>query len=328
MNESRMAIYGAIGANIAIAVSKFIVAGITGSSVMLSEGIHSTVDTFNGFLLLLGVKFSQRPPTPEHPFGHGKELYFWSLIVAVLIFGVGGGISAYEGILHMRTPVPITDPTWNYIVLGVAAIFEGSSFVIAMRQFRAENGSANFREALRNNRDPSTLSVIAEDGAALTGLAIALCGTWLSHAFQLPIIDGAASALIGLLLCGVAILLMQQLRGLLVGEGIRPDTSAAIRRITLNHPSVCKVGQILGMYMGADDILLTLDVEFHAKTTAVEIARAVESIEKEIRLTYPKISRIYIEGRSLAAAVRADGEPLQEAAIATITPIVPPSIAG
>jgi cation diffusion facilitator family transporter len=325
MKESRIAIYGAIVANIAIAVSKFIVAGITGSSVMISEGIHSTVDTFNGCLLLLGVKFSQRPPTPEHPFGHGKELYFWSLIVAVLIFGVGGGISAYEGILHMRAPAPITDPTWNYIVLGVATLFEGSSFVIALRQFRAENDAADFREALRDNRDPSTLSVVAEDGAALIGLAIAACGTWLSHALQMPIIDGAASVLIGLLLCGVAILLMQQLRGLLVGEGIRPDTSAAIRRITLSHPSVCKVGPILGMYMGADDILLTLDVEFHASTTAVEIARAVDTIEKEIRSIYPKIRRIYIEGRSLAASVRIEGDLIPEA---TILPISAPPLTG
>jgi cation diffusion facilitator family transporter len=308
MNESRTAIYGAIAANIAIAVSKFIVAGITGSSVMISEGVHSTVDTFNDFLLLLGVKFSQRPATQEHPFGHGKELYFWSLIVAVLIFGVGGGISAYEGILHMRAPAPMKEPLWNYIVLGVAAIFEGASFLIALRQFRAENDAADFAEALRNNRDPSTLSVVAEDGAALIGLAIAACGTFLSHALDMPVIDGAASTLIGLLLCGVAIFLMQQLRGLLVGEGIRPDTSAAIRRITQNHPSVCKVGPILGMYMGADDILLTLDVEFQAKTTASEVARAVDAIEREIRAAYPKIKRIYIEGRSLTASVRVEGE--------------------
>ncbi|RXZ38536.1 cation diffusion facilitator family transporter [Oxalobacteraceae bacterium CAVE-383] len=307
MSESKIAVFGAIGANIAIAASKFIVAGITGSSVMISEGIHSTVDTFNGFLLLLGLKFSRRPPTPEHPFGHGKELYFWSLIVAVLIFGVGGGISAYEGILHMRSPVPMQDPFWNYLVLGIAAAFEGGSFLIALRQLQAENETSDFREALRNNRDPSTLSVVAEDGAALAGLAIAAVGTLLSQVLEMPVIDGAASTLIGALLCGVAILLMRQLRGLLVGEGIRPDTSAAIRRIVLRNPSVCKVGAILGMYMGADDILLTLDVEFQADTTASEVAHAVDAIEKEIRTAYPKIKRIYIEGRSLAAAVRGPG---------------------
>jgi cation diffusion facilitator family transporter len=309
MNEPRIAIYGAIVANIAIAISKFIVAGITGSSVMISEGVHSTVDTFNDILLLIGVKFSQRPPTPEHPFGHGKELYFWSLIVAVLIFGVGGGISAYEGVLHIRAPEPIKDVSWNYLVLGIAALFEGVSFVIALRQFRAENAGDSFAQAWRNTRDPSTSSVVAEDGAALAGLAIAAVGTYFSHALDMPIIDGVASTLIGLLLCGVAALLMQQLRGLLVGEGIRPNTTAAIRQITLNHPSVCKVGAILGMYMGADDILLTLDVEFHANTAAADIAHAVDAIETDIHTAYPKIKRIYIEGRSLTASFRTDPPP-------------------
>lgn len=306
MNEPKIAIYGAIVANVAIAISKFIVAGITGSSVMISEGIHSTVDTFNDMLLLIGVKFSQRPPTPEHPFGHGKELYFWSLIVAVLIFGVAGGISAYEGILHIRAPLPIKDVTWNYLVLGIAALFEGASFVIALRQFRAENAGDSLAQAWRNTRDPSTSSVVAEDGAALAGLAVAAAGTYLSHTLDMPIIDGVASTLIGLLLCGVAVLLMQQLRGLLVGEGIRPDTTAAIRQITLNHPSVCKVGAILGMYMGADNILLALDVEFHANTAASDVAHAVDAIERNIRTAYPKIKRIYIEGRSLTASFRTD----------------------
>ena len=306
MNEPKIAIYGAIAANVAIAISKFVVASITGSSVMISEGIHSMVDTFNDILLLIGVKLSQRPPTPEHPFGHGKELYFWSLIVAVMIFGVGGGISAYEGFLHMRKPVPISDPTWNYVVLGVAALFEGASFVIALRQFRSENQADSFAESLRNNRDPSTLSVVAEDGAALGGLAIAALGTYLSRALAMPVLDGLASAMIGLLLCGVAIFLMQQLRGLLVGEGIRPDTTAAIRKITLNHPSVQEVGPILGMYMGASDILLTLDVEFHADTAASDVARAVDAIEREIRTAYPRIKRIYIEARSFATVFRTD----------------------
>jgi cation diffusion facilitator family transporter len=306
MSESRIAIFGAIAANIAIAVSKFVVAGITGSSVMISEGIHSTVDTFNGFLLLLGLKLSHRKPTAEHPFGHGKELYFWSLIVAVLIFGVGGGISAYEGILHMHAPLPITDPTWSYTVLGIAALFEGGSFFVAIRQFRAQNPGTGFRIAVRNNRDPSTISVIAEDGAALAGLLVAALGVFLSHALEMPVIDGAASVIIGLLLCGVAIFLMEQLRGLLVGEGIRPDTTAAIRRIVSGNRYVCEVGAILGMYMGADDILLTLDVEFKASTTASEIGQSVDTIERQIRAAYPKISRIYIEARSLTGYFRTD----------------------
>src|ERR1700686_1523128 len=151
---SRVAIYGAIAANVAIAVTKFVVAGITGSSAMLSEGIHSAVDTFNGVLLLVGLKLSQRPATPEHPFGHGKELYFWSLIVAVLIFGVGGGLSFYEGVQHIRHPEPMQDPTWNYVVLGAAALFEGSSFLIALLQFLKQSGTTPFWRALHLSKDP------------------------------------------------------------------------------------------------------------------------------------------------------------------------------
>src|ERR1041384_3795461 len=152
MGKSRIAIYGAIAANVAIAVTKFVVAGITGSSAMLSEGIHSAVDTFNGVLLLVGLKLSQRPATAEHPFGHGKELYFWSLIVAVLIFGLGGGVSFYEGIQHIRQPEPMRDPTWNYVVLAAAALFEGTSFLVALRQFRAQARGVPFWEALDRSK--------------------------------------------------------------------------------------------------------------------------------------------------------------------------------
>src|ERR1700710_2552601 len=173
MADSRISVYGAIGANIAIAVTKFVVAGITGSSAMLSEGIHSAVDTFNGVLLLLGVRLSQRPATPEHPFGHGKELYFWSLIVEVLIFGLGGGVSFYEGIQHIRNPEPMRDPTWNYIVLAAAFVFEGVSFTIALKQFIGQTNGQPFWEALHRSKDPTTYTVLAEDSAALVGLLVA-----------------------------------------------------------------------------------------------------------------------------------------------------------
>src|ERR1700712_4524428 len=159
MASSRFPVYAAIAANVAIAVTKFIVAGITGSSAMLSEGVHSAVDTFNGLLLLLGVNLSQRPATPEHPFGHGKELYFWSLIVAVLVFGLGGGVSFYEGVQHIRHPEPLTDPTWNYIVLAAAALFEGTSFAIALRQFLKQSRGMPFWESLRRSKDPTTYTV-------------------------------------------------------------------------------------------------------------------------------------------------------------------------
>jgi len=226
MPDSKLAIYGAIGANVAIAVTKFTVAGITGSSAMLSEGVHSAVDTFNGVLLLVGIRLSQRPATPEHPFGHGKELYFWNLIVAVLIFGLGGGVSFFEGVQHIRHPEPMRDPTWNYVVLAAAALFEGISFSIALRQFFKQAGSTPFWEAVHRSKDPTTYTVLAEDSAALAGLAIAAVGIALSHSLDMPALDGAASVLIGLLLAGVATLLTWESRGLLIGEGIRPRDGA------------------------------------------------------------------------------------------------------
>ena len=273
MAESRIAIYGAIGANIAIAITKFVVAGITGSSAMLSEGIHSSVDTFNGVLLLVGLRLSKRPASVEHPFGHGKELYFWSLIVAVLIFGLGGGVSFYEGIEHIRHPEPLRDPTWNYVVLAAAAVFEGTSFLIALRQFRAQAGGTPFWQALDRSKDPTTYTVLAEDSAALAGLAVAALGIYLGHRFDMPVFDGAASMVIGLLLAGVALLLIAQSRGLLIGEGVRPETARAIRELAMAQPSVEEVGRVLSMYIGPDQVLAIVDVNFKDDTTPAKPPR-------------------------------------------------------
>ncbi len=190
MADSRLAVYGAIAGNSAIAVMKFAGAAVTGSSAMLSEAIHSTVDTGNGLLLLLGLRLSRRPPDERHPFGHGKELYFWSLIVAMLVFGVGGGVSAYEGILHVRNPPSLQDPFWAYVVLGAAAVFEGSSLAVALRQFYAQKGDTPFWKALRTSKDPAVYTVMAEDSAALAGLAAAALGIFGSHQLNMPTLDG------------------------------------------------------------------------------------------------------------------------------------------
>jgi cation diffusion facilitator family transporter len=295
MAESKVAIYGAIGANVAIAATKFVVAGITGSSAMLSEGIHSAVDTFNGVLLLVGIRLSQRPATPEHPFGHGKELYFWSLIVAVLIFGLGGGVSFYEGIQHIRKPEPMRDPTWNYVVLALAFVFEGTSFLIALRQFRAQARGVPFWRALGQSKDPTTYTVLAEDSAALIGLAVAALGIYLSHRFGMPELDGAASVVIGLLLAGVAVLLIGQARGLLIGEGIRPETARAIRSLAMEQPSVSDVGHVLSMYIGPDEVLAIVDVNFKEGTATGEAADAITAIEGQVRARFPMIRRLFIE---------------------------------
>jgi cation diffusion facilitator family transporter len=297
MASSKVSIYGAIAANVAIAIIKFVVAGITGSSAMLSEGIHSIVDTGNGVLLLVGVRLSQRPPTPEHPFGHGKELYFWSLIVAVLIFGVGGGLSLYEGVTHMRTPSELADPTWNYVVLACAALFEGSSLAIALRQFKIEAGGRPFWQSLHSSKDPTTYTVLAEDSAALAGLAVAAVSVWASHHFHDPGLDGVGSIVIGLLLCGVAVVLIHESRGLLVGEGIRRDTAQAISELVRSQPGVRDVGPLLSMYMGPDEAVLVFDVELDPRASASDAANTVERLEREIRGRWPKLKRIYIESR-------------------------------
>jgi cation diffusion facilitator family transporter len=304
MAKSRVSIYAAIAANVAIAVTKFVVSGITGSSAMLSEGIHSAVDTFNGVLLLVGLKLSQRPATPEHPFGHGKELYFWSLIVAVLIFGVGGGLSFYEGVQHVLHPEPMRNPVWNYVVLGVAAVFEGSSLAIALRQFLKQAGDTPFWEALHRSKDPTTYTVLAEEAAALVGLLVAAVGIALSYRFDKPEWDGVASLIIGLLLAGVAVVLIRESRGLLIGEGIRPETARAIRSLALEQPKVRDVGRILSMYIGPDDVLVTMDLDFEDATEAADAAAAIAAIERQVRDRYPMIKRLFIEAGTAPARER------------------------
>jgi cation diffusion facilitator family transporter len=233
----------------------------------------------------------------EHPFGHGKELYFWSLIVAVLIFGLGGGMSIYEGVVHMRAPAPLSDPFWAYGVLGLSAVFEGASFFIALRQFRGANRGRPFWAALKSSKDPSVYTVMAEDAAALAGLAVAAAGVFASHHFGLPVLDGAASVLIGLILAAVAVLLIRESRGLLVGEGVARETAVAVRALARTEPQVREVGLPLTMYIGAADVLLVLDVVFAADASVADAAAAIERIEHAVRAQFPKITRIYIEAR-------------------------------
>lgn len=299
MAESRLVIYGAIGANVAIAVTKFVAAAFTGSSAMLSEGIHSAVDAGNGTLLLVGTRRSERPATAEHPFGHGKELYFWSLIVAVLIFGIGGGVSFYEGLMHWRQPSPLEDPTWNYAVLGAAALFEGTSFAIAWRAFRREAKGQPLWQALKRSKDPTTFTVLAEDSAALAGLAIAAAGVYASHALQQPRLDGLASMLIGLLLAGVAVLLIRESRSLLVGEGIRPETAQRIRELAVSRDEVLQAGRPLSMYLGRDAVLLTLELQFREGTPVERVVAVIGSLEAAVRAEFPMIREMYIEPRTL-----------------------------
>jgi len=302
MAESKLAVFGAIGANVAIAAMKFVGAAATGSSAMLSEGIHSIVDTGDGVLLLVGMRLANRPADERHPFGYGKELYFWSLIVAVLIFGVGGGVSIYEGILRLLEPRPMEDAGWSYAILGGAALFEGASLTIAVRQFKRSIGAASFWHSLRTSKDPTLYTVMAEDSAALAGLTAAAIGVFGSHNLNMPAFDAGASVVIGLLLCGVSSLLILQARKLLVGEAVDAEMAEAIRAIAQGEPSVHRAGWPLTMHLGPDDVLLALDAEFKSGVATEEVARAINRIEATVRERFPEVGRIYIESRRVTAS--------------------------
>lgn len=300
--ESKKAVVAAIIGNLAIAVIKFIAGAITGSSAMISEGIHSVVDTGNGGLLFYGLKRGARPADEHHPFGHGMEVYFWSLIVAVSIFGIGGGMSIYEGITHIQHPVTLEDPTINYIVLGLAMIFESFSFSVAWRVFRKSKGSRRTLSAIHHGKDPSLFTVLFEDTAALLGLAVAFVGIFLSHRLEDPVIDGLTSVVIGCILVAAALWLAYESRSLLVGEAADPEMVAAVREIVLSDADVTDLGVVLTMHLGPDDVLLNVEVTFTPGLPAEEIHAVVHRIEERITTRYPEVSRIFIEVEALAVA--------------------------
>lgn len=298
--SSKGPIYAAIAANTGIAISKFVAASISGSSAMLSEGIHSLVDSGNGFLLLYGIKRSKRKPDIHHPLGHGKELYFWSLVVAILIFAIGGGISFYEGVEHIKHPKPIGDPTISYIVLALAILFEGAALFFAVKSFNKVRGRKRFWHAIKTSKDPSMFAVIFEDAAALIGLLVALAGVYLGHTFNEPLYDGAASIIIGILLTIIAILLAVETKALLIGESAEPEIRNSIYEIVSKDPAAFKAQQPLTLHFGPDVVLLALDVEFKDELTADEIEAAVRRMESQIREKHPIVKRIFIEAKAFA----------------------------
>lgn len=303
MRESkpRLAVYAAIAGNLAIAAMKFAAAAFTGSSAMLSEGIHSLVDTGNGALLLLGIRLSRKPADRMHPFGYGKELYFWSLVVAFVIFGVGGGISIYEGILHVIEPGPLQDPTWSYVVLALAFVFEAVVLFIALREFIAEKGQRSAWESIRMTKDPTTFVVVFEDSAALLGLVVAFAGIHLSHTLANPYLDGLSSIVIGAILCTVAFFLAFESKSLLVGEGADPGTLARVEAVTQADPAVERIERPLTMHFGPEHVLLTLNVRFRSGLSAAEAEAAVLRIEEAIQAEFPEIRHIFIDAHSLGS---------------------------
>ena len=297
--ESKVAVVAAVIGNLLIAVIKFVAAGLTGSSAMLSEGIHSLVDTGNGVLVLVGMKRSAVKADAGHPFGHGKELYFWTFIVAISIFAVGGGMSIYEGITHMINPVHIENPWPSYIVLAISAVVEGSSFFIAMRQMNAVRGTTGVVRFIRTSKDPSLFTVVFEDSAAMLGLVVAFLGILLGQLTGNPLFDGAASVIIGLILVGVAFLLARESKGLLIGEGVEPAMLSAMRTLIETDESVEALGAVRTMYLGPDDLLVNLDIAFQRGMRAEQIHTAVGRIEDALKGAYPEVGRVYIEVDSL-----------------------------
>ena len=295
MASSKLPIYTALAANLAIAITKFVAAGATGSSAMVSEGIHSLVDTANEVLLLLGIRRSRRPADENRPFGYGKELYFWSFIVSLLIFAVGGGVSFYEGITHLQHPEPIENPQWNYLVLGIALVLDGISLVTALREFNRQRGSEPFWRAVRRSKDPATFVVLFEDAADVLGLVVAFLGVWLGHTLRNPYLDGIASMVIGLILMAVAVLLTRESRSLLMGESAEPAVLDGVMALTGSDPAVARVTRPLSMYLGPEEIILLLPVAFREELTTAEINRAVERIRAAIQRAYPAIRQLFVQ---------------------------------
>lgn len=293
--ESKRAIVAAIAGNAAIAAIKFVAAAMTGSSAMISEGIHSLVDTGNGGLLFHGLRRGARPADTAHPFGHGMEVYFWSLIVAVSIFGIGGGMSIYEGITHIRHPSNLENPLVNYIVLALAMVFESISFSVAWSGFRRHKRGKRTFAAIHHGKDPSLFTVLFEDTAALLGLVAAFVGVLLSHLLDAPILDGVASVVIGAILVCAALWLAYESRSLLVGEAADPELVAAVRAIALADPAVRGLGAVLTMHLGPEEVLLNLEVQFAPHTSVEAIHQAVHRIEEHIREPFPQVNRIFIE---------------------------------
>lgn len=276
-----IAVYGAVAANLAIAISKFAAAALTGSAAMLSEGIHSVVDTGNQGLLLLGIRRSRVPPDADHPFGHGKELYFWSLVVAIVLFGVGGGLAFYEGVVHVLSPSPLEHPFISYVVLIVAFVLESASWTVALRELRKEAAGRGLWRTLRYTKDPTVPTVLFEDSAALIGLVAAFAGIWLAEATGDPRFDGVGALVIGVVLAVVAVVLAYESRGLLIGERADPDLVEQIRELARLDPGVVSVEDVRTMHVGPRTVLVTLRASFRGPAS-VDVEAAVARLHERL----------------------------------------------
>lgn len=295
MSSPNLVVYAALAGNLAIAVTKFIASSITGSSAMLSEAVHSLVDSTNEVLLLYGGRRAARPADASHPFGYGRELYFWAFIVALLVLALGAGVSVYEGITHLRHPEQMTRPLVNYVVLGLSIVFEGVTWVIALREFRRQKGTLGYFEAFRRSKNPTTFTVLFEDTAALVGLFIALAGVTASHALGRPEFDGVASIAIGGVLAVSSLLLARETKGLLMGEAAHPHVRDDILRIAAADPAVRSANGVLTVQMGPEQVVAALSAEFEDALTTPQIEACVNRIERAVRERSPTVSALFVK---------------------------------
>lgn len=298
--SNKIVVYAALFGNLAIALVKFIAAYITNSSAMLSEAIHSVVDTLNEILLLYGMKKAEQRPDAHHPFGYGRELYFWAFIVALMVFALGAIVSIYQGILHIIHPEEMQDPMINYIVLGIAILCEGFSWTVALRTFRKMKGKMGYFEAFRRSKDPTTFTVLFEDTAALVGLFIALIGIFLAHQLNIPELDGAASILIGVVLAVSAWLLARETKGLLLGETADPRLRENVLNIAQQDAAVYSANGVLTEQMGAHQVIASLSLEFKDDLTSDEIEACVNRIEAQIKQLHPEIITLFVKPQTKA----------------------------
>jgi cation diffusion facilitator family transporter len=294
-NSSKTVIYAALAGNMAIAITKFAAAFFTGSSAMLSEGVHSLVDTGNGGLLLYGLHRASRPADRTHPLGHGRELYFWSFIVALLVFALGAGVSFYEGIVHIIAPEPVVNAKMNYIVLGLSVLFEGSSWWIALKEFRQAKGRLGWFKAVRVSKDPSVYTILFEDSAALLGLAVAFAGIFAAQMLDMPELDGVASLGIAVILGSTAIFLARESKSLLMGEPASPATQQKILEIVQQDPAVQRANGVLTVHLGPDQIVAGVSVEFEDHLAAPEIEACVERLEARLKADVPKVTSLFVK---------------------------------
>jgi cation diffusion facilitator family transporter len=292
--RTNIVLIGALTANLGIAVAKFVAAAITGSSSMLTEGVHSLVDCGNQLLLLYGQRRAKQPPDHAHPFGYGRELYFWAFVVAMLIFAVGAGVSVYEGVQHYRDPEPLRSPTINYIVLGVAFVLEGGSWTIAVREMAAEKAEGSWWQQVVQSKNPAQFVVLFEDSAALIGLILAALGVWASHYFGDPRIDGLASVAIGFVLALVALLLARQAKGLIIGESADVALIKRMRQALEARPEITSVNHVRTIHTAPDAIFVAVSADFADGLSMGEGERLIEEIECDLKAISPQLSSIYI----------------------------------